>query len=133
MKKISIAWMLLASCFGAYAQSCCCTGAGANYSILPNMTKNVISLRYSRATYFSITQSLNPDLNGMRTDEMLNTLELFGRFNLNNRFQLSVFVPVDFIRQHSKEADNRTNSLGDMSFMAQYAILNPLKCNGKKS
>lgn len=125
--------MLVASVTNAYTQACCCTGAGANYSILPNLNKHIIGVRYSYKNYFSETQSLNPELNGTITRQHLNTLELFGRFNLTKRLQLSVFLPVSFIQQQSKISTDKTSGLGDMSFLLQYNLLDPLKCNGKKT
>lgn len=133
MKSFLMVWVLMASYTGIYSQSCCCTGAGANYSILPNLNKQVLGVRYTYRSYISETHSLNPEMNGMITSQQLNTLEIFGRFNLNKRLQLSVFLPVSFIHQHSMNSDERTAGLGDMSFLLQYAVLDPLKCNGKKS
>lgn len=133
MKLPFMVLMLLASITNAYTQACCCTGAGANYSILPNLNKHVIGIHYTYKSYFSETKSLNPELDGMITNEQVNTLELFGRFNLNKRFQLSVFLPVSMIHERSKQSDNHVTGLGDMSFLFQYNVLDPLKCNGKKS
>lgn len=116
-----------------HAQSCCCTNAGANYTILPNLNRHIIGVRYSYKNYVSETQSINPELGTTVTRQQLNSLELFGRFNLKPRLQMSVFVPVHFIGQHSKLATNRTAGLGDMSFLWQYNVLDPLRCTGKKS
>ena len=125
--------MLPASITNAYTQACCCTGAGANYSILPNLNKHIIGVRYSYKNYFSETHSLNPELNGTITNQNLNTLEFFGRFNLNKRLQLSLFIPVNFIEQHSNISKGKASGLGDISLLLQYNLLDPLKCNGKKS
>lgn len=126
--------VLVASITNAYTQACCCTGAGANYSILPNLSKHVIGLRYTYKNYYSQTHSLNPELNGTMTNQNLNSLELFGRFNLKDRLQLSFYVPFSFIRQtNSKAVTEKAAGLSDISFLLQYNLLNPLKCNGKKS
>lgn len=134
MRYVLIVMMLLASFTNAFTQACCCTGVGANYSILPNLDKHVIGLRYTYRNYFSETHSLNPEQNGKVTQQYMNSLELFGRFNLYKRLQLSVFVPVNFIQQHdTKNGKANAAGLGDLSFLLQYNLLNPLKCNGKKS
>jgi hypothetical protein len=78
-------------------------------------------------------RSLNPDLNGAITDQHLNSVEIFGRFNLNRRFQFSAFLPVNVIRQSSRDDNQRAAGLGDISLLAQYSVLNPLRCNGKKT
>lgn len=123
--------LLIAGGHSMMAQSCCCTGAGSNYSILPNLNKHIIGLHYTHTDYQSKTQSLNSELDGMMTYEHVNTVDLFGRFNLVKQLQLSVFLPVSYIREHSTVSDTKTIGLGDMSFLLQYSVLDPLKCNGK--
>lgn len=133
MKSLLIVGVMLAIYSTAYSQACCCTGVGSNYSILPNLDKHVIGLRYTHRTYFSETHSLNPELDGKVTNQRINSVELFGRFNIYKRLQLSVFIPVNFISQHdTKGGTEKTAGPGDMSFLFQYNLLNPLKCNGKK-
>ncbi len=115
------------------AQSCCCVSAGANYSIVPNLSKNFIGIRYAYTGLQMTAKSLNPDLNGQKTNGYINQAELSGRFNLNNKLQLSVFVPVIFINQRSQSSNNRTGGLGDLTILLQYAVLDPLKCGGGES
>ncbi|MFM2305440.1 MAG: hypothetical protein RLZZ367_109 [Bacteroidota bacterium] len=126
-----MAMMLLASSIGTYAQSCCCTGAGSNYSILPNLNKHVVGLRYTQRSYFAKTRSINPDLNGQITNQYMNSMELFGRFNVHKRLQLSVFIPVNIIAQKTNNTTTRAAGLGDMSLLLQYNVLNPMLCTGK--
>ncbi|MBL0309166.1 MAG: hypothetical protein IPP77_05665 [Bacteroidetes bacterium] len=114
-------------------QSCCCTGAGSNYSILPNLNKNVVGLRWTYSYLYSEKISLNPELNGMRTNINFNTAEFFGRFNLNRLLQLSAFVPVNFVSEQSRISNQKTTGLGDISMMMQFLVLDPLKCHGSKS
>ena len=133
MKYFIALLLLIAAAYEVHSQACCCTGAGANYSILPNLNKHVVGLRYTYRNYFSETTSLNPELDGGITNQQLNTVELFGRFNVINQLQLSVFMPVSFIQQQTKESKSFVAGLGDMSLLLQYNVLNPLRCNGKKS
>lgn len=128
-----LALLLVATSINAYTQACCCTGAGANYTVLPNLNKHVIGLRYVYRNFYNETKSLNPDLNGTITNQNLSTLEVFGRFNLTQRLQLSVFLPVSFIQQKTNHKTSRISGLGDMSLLLQYSLLDPLKCSGKKS
>lgn len=130
--RIAIVLLLFfVSGHSSMAQSCCCTGTGSNYSILPNLNKHILGLRYTHTDYQSKTQSLNSELDGMITYEHVNTVDLFGRFNLMKQLQLSVFLPISFIQEHSTLSDSKTVGLGDMSFLLQYSVLDPLKCNGK--
>jgi hypothetical protein len=98
---------------------------------MPNINKHLIGLRYTYSQYESTNFSLNPDLNGIKNHEQVHTLELFGRFNLPKRFQLSVFVPLNVINEYSTIKNSQSIGLGDMTIMAQYAVLNPQLCDGK--
>lgn len=134
MKYLLVVLMLSASVASGFTQACCCTGVGANYSILPNLNKHIIGLRYTYRSYYSQMHSLNPDENGKVTNQYLHTAEIFGRFNLHSRVMLSVFLPVNYIHQ----ADTKNNKqsvagLGDMSLLFQFNLLDPLKCNGKET
>lgn len=143
MKFYLIVLMLGASITNAYTQACCCTGAGANYSILPNLDKHVVGMRYTYSHYSTTTYpEVHMQMGGedmvmtgeaVKGTENMNTLDIFGRFNLYKGLQLSVFVPVHFLEEKSAGQFKRTSGLGDMSFLLQYAILDPNKCTGKKS
>jgi hypothetical protein len=100
---------------------------------LPNLNKHVIGVRYTYKNLFAETRSLNDELDGMRTDEKVNTMEVFGRFNLHKQVQLSVFLPFSYIHEVSTISDHKKGGLGDMTFLLQYSVLDPLKCNGKQS
>lgn len=132
MKFIGALAFIMA-CATSYSQSCCCTGAGANYSILPNLNHHVIGLRASYKNLYSEVRSLNPENNGKVNTQHLNTFELLGRFNLTDRLQLTAFVPYHFIKQSQSNSTSYANGLGDMSLLFQYQLLNPLKCTGKKT
>lgn len=137
MKKLFNLLFFFFFCFfqaeESIAQSCCCTGAGANYSILPNLNKNIVGLRWTYSHLYSEKISLNSELNGQRTNIHFHTAELFGRFNLNRQWQLSAFVPVNFVREKSVASSEQTSGLGDISLMIQYLALDPLRCSGTKS
>lgn len=143
MRFLIIVLMLVASNKNSYTQACCCTSAGANYSILPNLNKQVIGLRYAYSNYITTTTTTHTHMMGgkemVMTDlgkagtQTMNTLEMFGRFSLYKGLQLSVFVPVHVRAEKVDGQMQRTAGLGDMSFLLQYSLLNPLKCNGKET
>lgn len=127
---ILLLW-LIAIVSGTHAQSCCCTGAGSNWSILPNINKHTIGSRYTyRHSYSIYPSSLNPEMNGKKTDEYMHTAEVFGRFRVHERLQLSVYLPVNMLRQNEAGTLSSTAGLGDIMFMLQGSLLNPDKCNG---
>ena len=131
MKTVFITVVFLVSSFALQAQSCCCTGAGSNYSILPNLNKHIIGLRYTHRNFYSETRSINPGLDGQITNQYMNSLEIFGRFNVYERLQLSVFLPVNIISQRAANGNTNAAGPGDISLLLQYNVLNPMLCTGK--
>ncbi|MDB5282718.1 MAG: hypothetical protein JWO06_1793 [Bacteroidota bacterium] len=144
MKRILVAVMLLASYTGTYSQACCCSSAGGSYSILPNLDKHVVGIRYSYADYnttiypaMNMTMA-NGDLmsmsgTGKAALERMNTLDVFGRFSLPKRFHISVFLPVHILSEKSESGVQRSAGIGDLSLLLQYSVFDPAKCNGEKS
>lgn len=143
MKCYLIAAMLLGGYAHIAAQACCCSSAGSNYTILPNLDKHVVGLRYSYSSYDGTTYPAmnmvmaNGDVmamtgNGTHTLERVNTLEVFGRFKLPRRFYISVFVPMHVLSERTESTFNRSVGLGDISLLLQYAFIDPMKCTGKK-
>lgn len=133
MRTWMAALVLLVISAQSYTQSCCCTGAGANYSILPNLNRHVIGLRYSYRSFYSEQHSLNPELDGRITEQHSQTVELFGRFNLTQRLQLSVFMPYSFLQQQTGPLLTKNNGPGDLSFLLQYQLINPQLCTGQET
>src|ERR1019366_5085197 len=113
MKKILLVCVLVAFYANIYPQACCCSSAGGNYSILPNLDKHVIGIRYSYSDYNTTIypgtnmvmpngDQMNMTGNGKAAFEPMNTLDLFGRFKLPERFNLSVFLPVHILTEKSE-------------------------------
>ena len=131
MRKCIAALFIVVLSLNSNAQSCCSTGAGANYTILPNLNRHVIGVRYSYRSFYSEQHSLNPELDGRVTNQHIQTVELFGRFNITQRLQLSAFMPYSFLKQETGNERTQNNGPGDMSFLLQYQLLNPQPCPGK--
>ena len=86
-------------------------------------------VRYTyRSSYSIYPSSLNPEMNGRRTDEHMHTAEVFGRFKLHKRLQLSVYLPVNIIQQNEAGTFSKSAGLGDMMFLLQGMLLDPDKC-----
>jgi hypothetical protein len=131
------------------AQSCCaggagscCTPGGGGCSILPELDKHIIGLNYSYSLYNTSTYPGMTMMNGMDmammgagtpTKGTMNTIQLFGRFNLPKRFQLSVSLPVSFLREQSSAETDRSAGLGDASAMLFYSVFSRKMFANKKS
>lgn len=140
MRAILVALMLAASYTHSFSQACCCNTSSSNYSILPNLDSHIVGVRYS---YSSYDATAYPVMNmvmsgeqmammgaGQPAVERMNTVELFGRFRLPHRFQLSVFLPVHIASESYSGSFQRTAGLGDASLLLQYAVFDPKKCKG---
>ena len=142
MRAILIALMLLASFANVNSQACCCSSGSSNYTILPNLDSHLVGIRYSYASYDAIAYPvMNMVMSGEQMSmmgpgqaavERMNTLEVFGRFKLPRRFQLSVFLPVHILSESYSGSFTRSAGLGDASILLQYAVIDPAKCTGKK-
>ncbi len=116
------------------AQACCCTGAGANYSILPNINRHVAGLRYTHSEFFPFIRHNHKEHHtSSTTNAYLNSIELFGRFNLTERVQFSVMIPVGIVRNSINRKSETIAGTGDMNLLFQYQFINPLLCTGKKA
>lgn len=130
----------------ASGSSCCTLGGGGSSSILPELDRHIIGLNYSYSSYNTTTY---PGMNmsamnmgngdmammgpGVATKGTVNTLQLYGRFNLPKRFQIAVSLPVHFLREQSSESTNRSAGLGDASVIAFYSLFGPDRFFGKKN
>ena len=139
MKPYLLALVLAALYISGFSQACCCTGACTNYSILPNVDKNVVGMRYSFSSYNSTAYSVSMmNMEGMNMSMMgpgnpaienMHTLDIFGRFVLPKRFYISLFVPVHILEENSALGNSTTTGLGDVSALLQYAVFNTKKCS----
>jgi hypothetical protein len=125
--------------------SCCCSTSGGS-SILPELNQHIVGINYSYSSYNTTTY---PGMNmsgmnmangemvmtgpGVATKGTMNTIQVFGRFNLPKRFQISVSLPVHFLKEASTAETDRSAGLGDASVMGFYSFFNPDKFFGKKS
>ena len=143
MKTILLVLMLAASCQSIYSQACCCSSAGGNYSVLPEMDSHVVGMRYTFSSFNATTYpSMNMNMSGMDmtmlgpgvpTTENMNTLDVFARVALPKRFFISVFLPVHILNERTQGSSNTLAGLGDVSALLQYAVFNTKKCTGKES
>lgn len=138
MKKImrSFIWMAIGVVvMSVQARACdyCGCAMGGNYSgVFPQFHKNVLGLRYQHRDFRHPNTLLNR--NGDRqvlADEFRN-YELWGRFYPHPRVQFFAFVPV---RRNTRVEENGSQTtiqgVGDLSFFANYAMVNNTDSTGK--
>ncbi|GJM34257.1 MAG: hypothetical protein DHS20C18_32580 [Saprospiraceae bacterium] len=123
-KKIFLPLAILAISIPALkACDACGCGIGSIYwGILPNNNLHTVGLSWQNQHYTSHLGHDHEELLQSESAEYFNTLELRGRFYLNDRFSLSAIVPVGFHRRQSVGEWININGLGDISVMGNYRI-----------
>ena len=118
------AWLLLCSSLATWAcDACGCSAGGVGFGYIPFQQRHMIGLHYQN-NHFETT---HPALFSNETDEVsldkFNTLSLWGRYYLNEKWFLSGVVPV---KRNSLKLDNETTTLmgiGDVQLQGYYALL----------
>lgn len=111
---------------------CGCSVSSQSLGLLPQFSKHFVGVQYLYAT----SQSSHPSLfNGKPNEEssqVYQYTQLWGRFQINKRFQLFAFVP--YVHNSNAELANNTISsgIGDASAMINYSFPLAEKANKKR-
>lgn len=97
--------------------SCGCSTAGGGLGGLFYADQNLVGLRWIHsgftATHFE---------NGLPIEEQYQQAELWMRYSLSPRIQLSAFVPYNFFNRKIGEQNTQLKGIGDARFLASYTI-----------
>ena len=112
--------------FGAMASACdvCgCAATGGYSGILPQYQKHFVGLRWNSRSFKTryIPSILSDGPTG--SSDLFRTTELWGRYFIHPRFQVLGFVPYNQNRIQERDDVTQTSGLGDMSFIANYSVL----------
>ena len=125
MKKMFfISILILVSLTNSFACEICGCGVGNFYlGLLPSFKSKFIGVRYSYQHYYS---ELATD-HSQFSNDFYKTTEIWGGWNLGNRWQLMAFVPYRFNKKTSDDGIKETNGLGDITLLANYSLLHSRK------
>lgn len=125
LKKLLILGIILLGATGkSFACDICGCSLGGNYfGILPLYSKSFIGLRWSQAKFHSSIGSTQY-IPAQQSDDTYSKVELWGRYYLTKRIQLFAFIPYAYNDMNGTDQVVSTSGLGDISLMANYAILN---------
>ncbi|WP_276498965.1 hypothetical protein [Pontibacter litorisediminis] len=129
MKKIFILIAAFVSIgFSGHACDGGCTMGGSYLGILPQIHKNLFGVRYLSSSYtitstYTHTHDGVPETHHEVTDNIFRTAELWGRYTPVRGMQVFAFVPYRFNEHVMPNMTHRSNGLGDITLLANYAIL----------
>lgn len=106
----------------AFACDICGCGVGSYYiGILPEYNKRFIGLRYQ---YKTLQTHLGPtgQITPLSTDETYQTAELWGGWNIGNKFRVLAFLPYNFNERQSQANAGQKDGLGDIAVMGYYNL-----------
>ncbi len=133
MKKYILLILIICSSFQkTNACDICGCGVGSYYiGILPDFTKKIVGLRYR---YNSLRTHIGAG--GVQTyltsNEVYNTIELWGGWNIGKKFRLMATIPYSFNERSNKGITKEKNGFGDMSISGFYQLINSRKTIYKK-
>lgn len=121
MKRFFIAVVLLILTANSYACSICGCGGGNLYmGLFPNFKSRFIGLRWNYSEYH--THLLNDPT--QFSHNYYNNAEIWGGFNIGNRWQVLAFLPYHYNIQQDDDKGRTTKSgLGDVTMLANYKLL----------
>jgi hypothetical protein len=127
MKKILSMFVLLASVISSSACDICGCGTGNYYiGILPQFKKHFIGLRYQYKGLRSHISG-NGGSSYLTTDETYRTMEIWGAFNLGNKFRVMGFVPYNFNERLNQGKTTGKNGIGDVVLIGYYNLFDKRK------
>ena len=129
MKKLLITLSLIIAFQSSQACDICGCGVGGNYiGLLPDFTKRFVGLRYQ---FNRLTTQL--DINGNRTalstDEKYQTMELWGAWNIGQKWRVLALVPYNFNEKYTEGSDllRKKNGIGDITLNGYYKLFDQSK------
>jgi hypothetical protein len=126
MKRIVFVLLLIAFVNeGVYACDVCGCSLGGNYfGVLPLFNKNFVGLRWSQAKFNAYMDHRSEGLPPEYSHDTYSRVELLGRFYVSPRLQVFAFIPYIYNNMNGTEQVVSASGLGDVTFMANYAVIN---------
>ncbi len=128
-KTILTLFFFLFALAGHACEICGC-GVGNFYlGLLPNFDKRFIGIRYQYLDYKTVIK----DDNTQFSKDKYQTIELWGGWNLGEKWRLMTFVPYHVNSQVTDDGNKSNSGIGDITLLANYSLLHHyhLKANKK--
>lgn len=124
MKKLIIITIILLSVSISKACDICGCGVGGYYiGLLPDFNKRFMGLRYQ---YSRLTTQLDIDGNhtALSRDEKYNSMELWGAWNIGDRWRILGIIPYNFNERYTNGSDllQKKSGLGDIVLNSYFKL-----------
>ncbi|AXG72863.1 transporter [Flavobacterium arcticum] len=99
--------------------ACGCSASGGGMGFSSMLNQNFVGVRYFYQSYTSRDGVFN---NSPWVDENFNTMQLWARIPLSEKFQISAQVPYHFHTRELSTGHQEINGLGDITILGLYTV-----------
>ena len=119
MKQIFIITCIIFSAYTSKACEICGCGVGNYYmGLSPQFSRSFMGVRYQFSSFHT---SIKNDPS-QHSNELFQSLEVWGGINIGKKWQLIAIVPFSKIRQVSDDGTFKSNGIGDVAVMGNYTL-----------
>ena len=119
MKNYIITICILFLSVTAAACEICGCGTGNYYiGLLPQFSRSFLGIRYQFSSFHT---SIKGDATQYSND-LFQTIEVWGGINIGNKWQVLALVPFNMIHQASDDGTFNTSGIGDIAVLGNYKI-----------
>lgn len=124
MKQIICYVLLTLSSSIAYACDVCSASSGnQSLGLLPQMYRHFVGIQYQSYHIESISKPLSDTKPIVNANERYQTMQIWGRYCIGKKWQLFAFVPYKLNTYKTASTILRSQGIGDISVLVNYAIL----------
>ena len=123
MKKVALVFALIASIGLLQTQACeiCGCGVGNFYvGMVPKYGNQFIGMRYRYTSY----ESMSHHHPGEFSNDYYKTIELWGGWNVSQRWQVMAFVPYQINKRVTSDGIKEESGLSDIFLLSNYNVWN---------
>jgi hypothetical protein len=123
MKKIILLIFLIFAIKTSQACDVCGCSLGGNYfGLLPSYNKHFIGIRWSQAKFHAFMNHDSEYFENEYSNDTYRKMEMWGRWRINDRWQLFAFVPYSYNDMNGSHQRVSTKGLSDISVVITYKM-----------
>lgn len=123
LKTFMLTGLILSGTFTYACDVCGCASSSFSLGLLPSSNHHMFGLRTNIRTF----RTTHPPIFGVQdpaTKELFSSTDLFGRWKINNRFQLLAVVPYVVNLQTTVDRQIHIHGLGDITLLGNFVFVN---------